>query len=35
MSLLSVIRPEFGRILIDGINIADVSTQALPQDFGA
>ena len=29
MSLLSVIRPESGRILIDGINIADVSTQAL------
>jgi ABC-type multidrug transport system fused ATPase/permease subunit len=29
MSLLSVIRPESGRILIDGINIAEVSTQAL------
>ncbi|CAG7975403.1 unnamed protein product [Penicillium nalgiovense] len=29
MSLLSVIRPESGRILIDDINIADVSTQAL------
>ncbi|KAJ5744175.1 hypothetical protein N7533_009045 [Penicillium manginii] len=29
VSLLSVIRPESGRILIDNINIADVSTQAL------
>jgi ABC-type multidrug transport system fused ATPase/permease subunit len=29
MSLLSIIRPESGRILIDGINIADVNTQAL------
>jgi ABC-type multidrug transport system fused ATPase/permease subunit len=29
MSLLSVIRPESGRIIIDGINIADVSTQSL------
>ena len=29
MSLLSVIKPESGRILIDGIDIAEVSTQAL------
>jgi ABC-type multidrug transport system fused ATPase/permease subunit len=29
VSLLSVVRPETGRILIDGINIADVNTQAL------
>ncbi|KAJ5138317.1 uncharacterized protein N7515_003165 [Penicillium bovifimosum] len=29
MSLLSVIRPESGRILIDGIDIAEVNTQAL------
>ncbi|KAJ5544543.1 hypothetical protein N7535_007059, partial [Penicillium sp. DV-2018c] len=29
MSLLSVIRPESGRILIDNINIAEVDTQAL------
>ena len=29
VSLLSVIRPETGRVTIDGINIADVSTQAL------
>lgn len=29
VSLLSVIRPETGRILIDGIDIAQVSTQAL------
>ncbi|KAJ5769828.1 uncharacterized protein N7511_001879 [Penicillium nucicola] len=29
MSLLSVIRPESGRILVDGLNIADVNTQAL------
>lgn len=29
VSLLSVIRPETGRIVVDGINIADVSTQAL------
>lgn len=29
VSLLSVVRPETGRIMIDGINIADVSTQAL------
>lgn len=29
VSLLSVVRPETGRILIDGIDIAQVSTQAL------
>jgi ABC-type multidrug transport system fused ATPase/permease subunit len=29
VSLLSVVRPETGRIMIDGINIADVNTQAL------
>ncbi|KAJ5161388.1 hypothetical protein N7492_006780, partial [Penicillium capsulatum] len=29
VSLLSVIRPETGRILIDGISVAQVSTQAL------
>jgi ABC-type multidrug transport system fused ATPase/permease subunit len=29
MSLLSVIRPDSGRVLIDGINIADVDTQTL------
>ncbi|KAJ5174294.1 uncharacterized protein N7482_000171 [Penicillium canariense] len=29
VSLLSVIRPETGRIMLDGINIADVNTQAL------
>ncbi|EKV07010.1 ABC bile acid transporter, putative [Penicillium digitatum PHI26] len=29
MSLLSVIKPESGRILIDGINITDVNRQAL------
>lgn len=29
VSLLNVIRPETGQVLIDGINIAEVSTQAL------
>ncbi|KAJ5288870.1 hypothetical protein N7478_001900 [Penicillium angulare] len=29
VSLLSVIKPETGRVIIDGINIAEVSTQAL------
>ncbi|KAJ5115673.1 hypothetical protein N7456_000021 [Penicillium angulare] len=29
VSLLSVIRPETGRVIIDGIDIAEVSTQAL------
>lgn len=29
VSLLSVIRPDSGRILVDGLNIAQVSTQAL------